>query len=99
MIADIFPIGDDAISIAVRTRLQIELGLTHPVVRATIVNGVVTLGGRLECAAKREAAKVVAESVRGVRRVVNDISTAQYTASRLRSANEQSRERRAACQV
>lgn len=79
---DIIPVGDDAISTAVRSRLQMELGLTHQVVKATVSNGVVTLRGKLESSAKREAAKVAAEGVGGVRRVVSDISTAYNLARR-----------------
>lgn len=77
---DIIPIGDDALSTAVRARLQLELGLTHQDVKATVSRGVVTLRGRLENPSKREAAKVSAESVRGVRRVINDISMAYHMA-------------------
>lgn len=82
---EIIPIGDDALSTAVRCRLQLELGLTHQDVRATVSQGVVTLRGKLESATRREAAKVAAESVRGVRRVVNDISTAYHMAARARA--------------
>ncbi|OCJ11136.1 hypothetical protein A6U87_27900 [Rhizobium sp. AC44/96] len=75
---DIIPIGDDALSTAVRSRLQLELGLTHQEVKATVSKGVVTLRGKLGSSSRREAAKVSAESVHGVRRVVNDISTAYH---------------------
>jgi len=74
---DIIPIGDDALSVAVRNRLQLELGLSHEAVRATVASGVVTLKGRLGSSGTREAAGATAASVRGVRRVVNDISMAR----------------------
>lgn len=78
----IVPVCDDVLSAVVRNRLQKELGLTHQTVRATVAGGVVTLRGKLESAAGREAAKVVAESVHGVRRVVAEISTAHHLGSR-----------------
>ncbi len=77
---DIIPIGDDALSTAVRSRLQLELGLTHQDVKTTVSQGIVTLRGKLESPLRREAAKASAESVKGVRRVINDISTAYSTA-------------------
>ncbi|NDK52225.1 BON domain-containing protein [Rhizobium laguerreae] len=81
----VIPIGDDALSTAVRMRLELELGLAYDVVKVTVLNGEVTLRGRMVCPSKREAAKVTAESVRGVRRVLSDISTAGDEAA-LRSA-------------
>jgi len=83
---DIIPVGDDTLSMAVRSRLQMELGLTHQVVKATAVDGVVTLRGKLESGAERQAAKAIAESIRGVRKVINDISTAYSLAVRRRGA-------------
>ncbi|QFY62730.1 BON domain-containing protein (plasmid) [Rhizobium grahamii] len=80
-VTDIIPIGDDALSTAVRSRLQLELGLTHQDVKATVSEGVVTLRGKLGSASRREAAKVSAESVKGVRRVINDISMAYHMAA------------------
>ncbi|PDS40497.1 hypothetical protein CO662_35295 [Rhizobium anhuiense] len=74
----VIPIGDVDLSAAVRRRLELELGLTHDVVKVTVLNGEVTLRGRMACPVKREAAKVTAERVGGVRRVLNDISTAYY---------------------
>ncbi|TCA72058.1 BON domain-containing protein [Rhizobium leguminosarum bv. viciae] len=73
----VIPIGDDALSTAVRMRLELELGLKYDVVKVTVLNGEVTLRGRMACPSKREAAKVTAESVR---RVLSDISTAYYMA-------------------
>ncbi len=79
----VVPIGDDALSTAVRSRLQMELGLTHDVVKATVANGVVTLKGRLASTGTREAAGAAAGNVRGIKRVVNDISTAYHLVRRL----------------
>lgn len=76
----VIPIDDESLSTAVRMRLELELGLTYDVVKVTVLNGEVTLRGRMACQSKREAAKVTAESVRGVRRVLSDISTAYYMA-------------------
>lgn len=76
----VIPIDDESLSTAVRMRLELELGLTYDVVKVTVLNGEVTLRGRMACQSKREAAKVTAESVRGVRRVLSDISTACYMA-------------------
>ncbi|AUW47585.1 BON domain-containing protein [Rhizobium leguminosarum] len=74
------PVSDDDLSTAVRMRLELELGLTYDVVKVAVLNGEVTLRGRMACPSKREAAKVTAGSVRGVRRVLSDISTAYYMA-------------------
>ena len=81
---DIIPIGDDALSVAVRNRLQLELGLSHEAVKATVASGVVTLKGRLGSAGTREAAGATAASVHGVRRVINDISMAYHLAHRFK---------------
>nr|WP_246787404.1 BON domain-containing protein [Rhizobium leguminosarum] len=51
-------------------RLELELGLKYDVVKVTVLNGEVTLRGRMACPSKREAAKVTAESVRIVSREV-----------------------------
>ncbi|WP_311202892.1 BON domain-containing protein [Rhizobium sp. SRDI969] len=91
----VIPIGDFDLSTAVRRRLELELGLTHEVVKVTVLNGEVTLRGRMACPLKREAAKVTAESVGGVRRVLNDISTAYYMAG---SPADRSQEGCASCQ-
>ncbi len=48
----------------------------------TVADGVVTLRGKLARASTRNAAKAAVESVRGVRRVVNNISTAYHLGGR-----------------
>jgi CBS-domain-containing membrane protein len=68
--------GDEALWTAVRSRLEAELEITPPMVNATVSNGVVTLRGEVETELERSAARVAAESVRGVGGVVNKITLA-----------------------
>ena len=75
-------IRDDVLSAAVRNRLRTELILTHQIVRATVAGGVVTVRGKLENAGRREAAKVVAESARGLRKVLAEISIVRHLGRR-----------------
>ncbi|PDS95136.1 hypothetical protein CO659_25370 [Rhizobium sp. S9] len=68
--------GDEALGTAVRSRLEGELEITPRKVNATVSNGVVTLRGEVETELERTAARVAAESVRGVGGVVNNITLA-----------------------
>ncbi|MBY3225373.1 CBS domain-containing protein [Rhizobium laguerreae] len=68
--------GDEAIGTAVRCRLESELEIAAPMVRASVLNGIVTLKGEVETELERAAARVAAESVRGVGGVANKISLA-----------------------
>jgi len=68
--------GDQALGTAVRSRLEAELEITPPMVNATVSDGVVTLRGEVETELERSAARVAAESVRGVAGVVNKITLA-----------------------
>ncbi|WP_197730295.1 CBS domain-containing protein [Rhizobium ruizarguesonis] len=68
--------GDEALGIAVRSRLDAELEITPPMVNATVSDGIVTLRGEVETELERSAARVAAESVRGVGGVVNKITLA-----------------------
>ncbi|NNH86000.1 CBS domain-containing protein [Rhizobium laguerreae] len=68
--------GDEAIGSAVRCRLESELEIAAPMVRATVLNGIVTLKGEVETELERAAARVAAESVRGVGGVANKITLA-----------------------
>ncbi|TBC13400.1 CBS domain-containing protein (plasmid) [Rhizobium ruizarguesonis] len=68
--------GDEALGIAVRSRLDAELEITPPTVDATVSDGIVTLRGEVETELERSAARVAAESVRGVGGVVNKITLA-----------------------
>jgi CBS domain-containing protein len=76
--------GDDALGTAVRSRLEAELEISPAMVRATVSNGIVTLQGEVETELEREAARVAAESVRGVGGVVNEIRLAYHMASRFK---------------
>jgi CBS domain-containing protein len=68
--------GDEALGTAVRSRLEAELEIITPIVEATVSDGIVTLRGEVETALERSAARVAAESVRGVCGVVNKITLA-----------------------
>jgi CBS-domain-containing membrane protein len=76
--------GDEALGTAVRSRLESELEITSAMVGATVLNGVVTLQGKVETELERDAARVAAESVRGVGGVVNKITLAYHMLSRLK---------------
>jgi hypothetical protein len=65
---------------AVRNQIQPELGLAHQIVNATA--GVATLRRRLASTSRRSAAEAAVKSVFGVRRDLNDISTACHLGSR-----------------
>lgn len=76
--------GDEALGIAVRSRLEAELGISRAMVSASVSNGVVTLKGDLESEKEREAARVAAESVRGVAGVANQIAISCHMISRVK---------------
>ncbi|WP_348631442.1 BON domain-containing protein [Rhizobium leguminosarum] len=59
-----------------RSRLESELEITAPMVKATVSNGIVTLRGEVNTELERAAARVAAESVRGVGGVLNKITLA-----------------------
>lgn len=65
--------GDEPIRRAVLTRLHADLGLPLADTGATVRDGVVTLWGTAGSRQEREAARVAAESVRGVASVVNNL--------------------------
>jgi len=58
--------GDDAIRRSVLTRLCEDVGLDEDMIAVTAAGGIVHLWGSVETEAEREAARVAAETVRGV---------------------------------
>ncbi len=66
--------GDESIQRSVATRLGENTGLEGLGVKVTVADGTVHLWGNVETAECRRAARVVAESVRGVRSVVEHFS-------------------------
>ncbi|ANM13566.1 UNVERIFIED_ORG: osmotically-inducible protein OsmY [Rhizobium aethiopicum] len=67
--------GDEALGTAVRG-LETEFEIRFPIVNATVSNGAVTLRGEVETELECSAARVAAESIRGVGGVVNNITLA-----------------------
>ncbi len=65
--------GDDAIRLAVLTRIESDLGLTRNEVEVFCDRGHVRLSGVVTQEALLEAARVAAESVRGVASVANEL--------------------------
>ncbi|MGO7367541.1 CBS domain-containing protein [Rhizobium ruizarguesonis] len=76
--------GDVALQIAVRSRLDAELDITPASVEATVSNGIVTLHGKVATELESEAARVAAESVRGVGGVKNRIVIGDQMPSRVK---------------
>jgi CBS domain-containing protein len=66
--------GDDALRLAVRTRIRHDAGVRDAMLNVTVSDGVVHLWGFLESQAEREAVEVAANSVRGVTAVVDHTS-------------------------
>ncbi|AGS25597.1 CBS domain-containing protein [Rhizobium etli] len=62
----ILPQGDEAIRLAVRTRLRSDLGLTPQKVHVSVRNGQVTVDGQVESELKRRAIKVLVEGLGGI---------------------------------
>lgn len=73
--------GDEAIRLAISTRLRHELDLDPAEVGVTVSNGNAHLWGRVGSAAARKAAYLAAETVNGVRGVVNDLQVADDPSS------------------
>lgn len=66
--------GDNALARAVRARLHADLQLREPEVRVAVRDGFVTLSGAVADAPTRAAARVAAETVRGVAGVDNNLA-------------------------
>ena len=64
--ATVLPRGDEAIRLAVRTRLRSDLGLTPQKVQVSVRNGQVTVDGLVESELKRRAIKVLVEGLGGI---------------------------------
>jgi CBS domain-containing protein len=66
--------GDDALRLAVRTRIRHDAGVRDSMLNVTVLDRVVHLWGFLESQAERKAVEVAANSVRGVTAVVDHTS-------------------------
>ena len=66
--------GDEAIGRAVSTRIKADAGAREARLKVVVADGVVHLWGSLQSQAERDAVRVAAESVRGVRAVVDHTS-------------------------
>lgn len=65
--------GDDAIRLAITTRLRSDLDISLTRSGVKVTNGHVVLWGRVATEEERDAARVAAESVQGVRSVTNHL--------------------------
>lgn len=65
--------GDNAVRLAVLTRLGGDVGLSPGKVGVTVRNGWVLLWGRVDEESQRDAARVAAETVNGVKGVTNHL--------------------------
>lgn len=72
-VPDVTAVGDQAIRRAIQARLCSDLGLDRGTTDVTVEDGNVSLWGQVDSEAKREAARVAAEAIRGVGRVSNKI--------------------------
>lgn len=72
--ADCTASGDEALQLAVRARLISELNLQPERVHVAVSNCKVTLKGDVDSEFERDAARVAAESVRGISGVVNELA-------------------------
>ncbi|MBX5128730.1 CBS domain-containing protein [Rhizobium lentis] len=63
---NVLPRGDEAITLAARTRLRSDLGLTPQKVQVSVRNGQVTVDGHVESELKRRAIKVLIEGLGGI---------------------------------
>ncbi|OCJ16440.1 hypothetical protein A6U87_22780 [Rhizobium sp. AC44/96] len=77
-------LGDDAIRTAVKARLETELAIGPANVQVSVQDGLASLHGDVETPMEREAARVAAESVPGVRGVHSDIQIARHMVSRMK---------------
>jgi len=76
--------GDEALQTAVQSRLESELGLLRPAVKASVSGAIVTLCGEVDSEIEKDAARVAAESVRGIQGVVIKITVAYHMLSRFK---------------
>lgn len=65
--------SDEAIRLAITTRLHHELDLDLAQVSVTVSNGDAHLSGQVRSEAEQKAAYLVAETVNGVRGIINDL--------------------------
>ncbi len=65
--------GDNALRLAIKTRLVVDAGLETFEIDVQVEDGHVTLSGEVETINQLEAARVAAESVRGSKSVANEI--------------------------
>lgn len=66
--------GDEALHLAIRARLLSELNLQPERVHVAVSNCKVTLRGNVDSELERDAARVAAESVRGISGVANELA-------------------------
>jgi len=78
--------SDEAIRLAVSTRLCRELNLDPARVSVTVSNGDAHLWGQVSSEAERKAAYIVAETVNGVRGIINDLRAVTDTPSVVEAA-------------
>jgi len=76
---------DEAIRLAISTRLLQELNLDPAKVGVTVSNGDAHLWGQVRSEAEQKAAYVVAETVNGVRGIINDLYVRRDTSNAVKA--------------
>jgi len=76
--ADAEPISDAKISMAVDTQLQHDVNIPAHLISTSTENGVVTLSGVVDNLLAKERSQKIAETVKGVRSVLNLINVMPY---------------------
>ncbi len=66
--------GDDAIRRSILTRLREDAGINGDELTLTVADGMVHVSGAVSSQSKRDAVRVVAEGVRGVKGVIDNLS-------------------------
>jgi osmotically-inducible protein OsmY len=72
----VLPKDDDAIRLAIRTRLRSDLGLTSQRVQVFVERGQVIVQGQVDSELKRKAVRALIESLKGAAGYVDRMSVA-----------------------
>ncbi|NLS20420.1 CBS domain-containing protein [Rhizobium sp. P40RR-XXII] len=77
---DVIASGDDALRLAIATRLKSELGLDNHRINVAVRNARVSLTGTIDSELQRQAIKVLVERIRGTSGLVDGLQIASQNA-------------------